>query len=205
MLPKVDRPKDQKFQYSVNYDFPSADLISTSKINGHNVSIKPVRSIKISGSNFDFTPGLEVKFGKIDIKEMFKFYDTMITFFQYVFMRKDILPDKTTIICEDHCGTLYSPSLSPREYEPENLNKPYIHDFLPWGLIYQKAGNILELINSNDIYISHLPDTVSNRYYTNQFSFLKVTPAFEADFEKATPALKILMILQANTFRCGLR
>lgn len=184
MKPAFKEKRDDYLKYEVDYDFPILGKESSFTIEGQKINIIPIPILSDNGPVVENVPAIRIHFGKMKIGKILKIYETMLKFIKCSFMREDICPDRVTFKIGDRYGEIDSPSLKKYPYDEGDLSSED-RDSLHYEQLYEHADGLFSLIYNDDIYMSHLPATLQDRYTITSESISKLCASFESEFKKS--------------------
>lgn len=168
---------------SINFD----DYLELKPINKFDLdfikcSLNPVADVLIGkNGRINLTPGIKLCIEKIlDIEEINKIYTSFLKFMKYSLMRNDLFPDKFVIINGNKIGIMLN--FYNIKYLKEDLSSKHLN-CLSWEILNKNAGNLFNLIYSNELYIHNIPETIGDRYVVSLETISKDSAAFESGFD----------------------
>jgi len=155
-------------------------------LDGIEYHLYPTYKIHWQGPEFDFTPGLSLRFsGKCQEKQLMELSNTLIRFIQYSFMRINIYPDEIEFNNTISKGNIFIPNYDLKDEGKEKID--IYSDYLPWIPLYKVAGALFASIKNEEIHLLHLPDEKIKRLWIDNVSISKDSAAFEAEFDRTYP------------------
>lgn len=101
MAPNISiNPIDDKMTSGkINFEFDSVNMKNEFKVGDLTYLISPTYSLIWKGPEFDFTPGLSLKWqGLSNEKQILRLSEVMLHFIQYCFMRTNIYPEEIIVL-----------------------------------------------------------------------------------------------------------
>lgn len=188
MAPNISiNPIDDKMTSGkINFEFDSVNMKNEFKVGDLTYLISPTYSLIWKGPEFDFTPGLSLKWqGLSNEKQILRLSEVMLHFIQYCFMRTNIYPKEIIVLTGNIKGSLH---FCIGNIKREKADKYDIYrDALPWRFIYKASGNIISSIYRDEIHLLNLPEEKISRLWVGLESISKDAAAFESEFDNLYP------------------
>lgn len=182
----IDPFDDKITSGKINFEFDSVNMKNEFKVGDLNYLISPTYSLIWKGPEFDFTPGLSLKWQELsNEKQILRLSEVMLRFIQYCFMRTNIYPEEIIVLTGNVKGSLH---FCIRNIKREKADKYDIYrDTLPWRFIYKASGNIISSIYRDEIHLLNLPGEKILRLWVGLESISKDAAAFESEFDNLYP------------------
>ena len=188
MVPNISiKPfNDKMTSGKINFEFDSVNMKNEFKVGDLTYLIYPAYSLIWKGPEFDFTPGLSLRWQEQPSeKQILRLSEVMVRFIQYCFMRTNIYPEEINILTRNIKGSLH---FCIGNIKKEKTDKYDIYrDALPWCLIYKASGNIISSIYRDEIHLLNLPSEKMLRLWVGLESISKDAAAFESEFDNLHP------------------
>lgn len=188
MAPNISiNPFDDKMTSGkIDFEFDSVNMKNEFKVSGLTYLTSPTYSLIWKGPEFDFTPGLSLKWqGLSNEKQILRLSEVMLHFIQYCFMRTNIYPEEIIVLTGNVKGSLH---FCIGNIKREKADKYDIYrDALPWRFIYKASGNIISSIYRDEIHLLNLPEEKISRLWVGLENISKDAAAFESEFDNLYP------------------
>ena len=174
----INRKREDKLA-EITYASDSEKMKAEFEYNNENFIAYPYASYS-GGVKFDFTPRLTVESNHIlNEEECIYLCDRFIELFEFLFMRRNIIPDYIFYQSRDKRFDIFYNKGTKYKEEKEKVDNFLSNGFISWGAIFQVFSNVINDAFSNSIYLKCLGDDSKSRTWIN---FEKVS-SYSAFFE----------------------
>lgn len=156
-------------------------------------SIGPSYSINQSQTHFDFTSFLNIEcFDFTDFDEIYDLCKAVLTFVKYSFYRSrvnlGVIKIKHKVSLEE--GKFFSEPIglfffnyNKVDIETIDLDSFADFGFIPWSSLYKHFQNLISFIEAGIIYLHHIPENKSDRFFVDLSDVSLLSAAFEFEFK----------------------